>query len=61
MQKNKYSKFIRLLNAPEREIPAHKIIRVILDTYDTHKTPEVHRWLDRHSRRAFHIIPISSS
>lgn len=61
MQRHRHQEFIRFLNAIERDIPAGKIIHVILDNYAAHKTPEVRRWLARHPRWVFHFTPTSSS
>jgi transposase len=61
MQRHRHQEFLRFLNALEREIPAGKIIHVVLDNVATHKTPEVIRWLTRHPRWVFHFTPTSSS
>jgi len=36
-------------------------VHLICDNYQTHKTPEIHRWLARHPRFHLHFIPTSSS
>lgn len=61
MQRHRHQEFIRFLNALEREIPAGKVIHVVLDNVSSHKTPEVLRWLHRHPRWTFHFTPTSSS
>ena len=61
MQRHRHQEFLRFLGAIEREIPAGKIIHVVLDNVATHKTPEVIRWLSRHPRWVFHFTPTSSS
>ena len=61
MQRHRHQEFIRFLNALEREIPAGKVVHVVLDNVSSHKTPEVMRWLDRHPRWTFHFTPTSSS
>ena len=61
MQRHRHQKFIRFLNAVERQVPAGKVIRVILDNYATHKHPKVLRWLSRHPRFVFHFTPTSCS
>ena len=53
--------FIRFLNAIEAEVPAGKIVHVILDNYGPHKHPETRAWLDRHPRFTFHYTPTSGS
>lgn len=40
-QKHRHQEFISFLNAIEREIPAGKIIHVILDNYAAHKHKKV--------------------
>ena len=61
MQKHRHQEFIRFLNAVEREVPAGKVIHVVLDNYGTHKHPKVMAWLERHPRWIFHFTPTSGS
>lgn len=61
MQRHRHQEFIRFLNALEREIPAGKVVHVILDNYATHKHAKVRAWLARHPRWTFHFTPTSSS
>jgi transposase len=61
MQRHRHQEFLRFLNAIEREVPAGKLIHVVLDNVATHKTPEVMRWLTRHPRWVFHFTPTSAS
>ena len=61
MQRHRHQEFIRFLNAIEAEVPAGKLIHVILDNYAVHKHPKVRRWLDRHGRFTFHFVPTSCS
>ena len=61
MQRHRHQEFIRFLNAVEAEVPAGKVIHVILDNYAAHKHPAVRRWLDRHERFTFHFTPTSCS
>jgi hypothetical protein len=44
MQRHRHQEFIRFLNAIEGEIPAGKIIHVILDNYASHKHSKVRAW-----------------
>ena len=53
MQRHRHQEFIRFLNTIEAEVPAGKIVHVILDNYATHKHPKVRAWLARH--RALHL------
>ena len=61
MQRHRHQEFIRFLNAIEAEVPAGKIVHVILDNYAAHKHPKVHAWLARHERFVFHFTPTSCS
>jgi transposase len=49
------------LNTIEADIPAGKIIHVVLDNYATHKDARVRAWLDRHPRFVLHYTPTSAS
>ncbi len=61
MQRHRHQEFIRFLNAIEAEVPAGKLVHVILDNYAVHKHPKVRAWLDRHERFTFHFVPTSCS
>ena len=61
MQRHRHQEFIRFLNGIERQVPAGKVIHVILDNYAAHKHPNVRRWLARHPRWIFHFTPTSCS
>ena len=52
---------MRFLNAIEAEVPAGKMVHVILDNYAAHKHPKVRAWLYRHERFVFHFTPTSCS
>ena len=61
MQRHRHQEFIRFLNIIEHDVPAGKIVHVILDNYATHEHPKVKQWLRRHPRWTFHFTPTSSS
>jgi transposase len=61
MHRHRHQEFIRFLNAIEREVPAGKLVHVILDNYAAHKHPKVRAWLGRHPRFVFHFVPTSCS
>ncbi len=61
MQRHRHQEFVRFLNRLERDIPAGKIVHVILDNYASHKHPKVRAWLARHPRWTFHFTPTSAS
>ena len=61
MHRRRHQEFIHFLNAIERQIPAAKVIHVILDNYGSHKHPKVVAWLSRYPRWTFHFTPTSGS
>lgn len=61
MQRHRHQEFIRFLNLIEADVPAGKIIHVILDNYAAHKHPKVRAWLARNPRFGFHFTPTSTS
>jgi len=61
MARHRHQEFIRFLNRIERDIPAGKVIHVILDNYAAHKHKKVRAWLERHPRWTFHFTPTSCS
>jgi transposase len=61
MQRHRHQEFIRFLNRIEAEVPAGKLVHVILDNYAAHKHPKVIGWLGRHPRFVFHFTPTSAS
>ena len=61
MQRHRHQEFIRFLNTIEAEVPAGKLVHVVLDNYAVHKHPKVRAWLARHPRWAFHFTPTSCS
>jgi len=61
MQRHRHQEFIRFLNTIERQMPAGRIVHVVLDNYAAHKHPKVRAWLGRHPRFVFHFIPTSAS
>ena len=61
MQRHRHQEFIRFLNTIEADIPAGKIIHVVLDDDATHKHSKVRAWLGRHPQFVFHFTPTSAS
>ena len=59
--RHRHQEFIAFLNQIERQVPAGKVVHVILDNYATHKHPKVRAWLNRHPRFVFHFTPTSCS
>src|SRR5262249_875169 len=61
MQRHRHQEFIRFLNAIEAEVPAGKIIHVIVDNYATHKHSKVKAWLAPPPPLLFPLTPPSRS
>jgi hypothetical protein len=61
LQRHRHHEFIRFLGAIHAEVPAKRAVHVILDTYATHKHPEVAAWLAKNKRFTFHFTPTSCS
>jgi hypothetical protein len=59
--RERHREFIRFPNRLERDIPAGKLVHVVLDNYGSHKHPKVRAWLSRHPRWTFHFTPTSAS
>jgi transposase len=60
-QRQRHDEFIRFLNTIEAEVPAGKVVQVILDNYATYKHAMVVQWLERHPRFVFHVTSTSAS
>lgn len=61
MQRHRHQEFRRFLNRLERDIPAGRLIHVILDNYGSRQHPKVRAWPARHPRWTFHFTPTSAS
>jgi transposase len=61
MKRHRHQEFLRFLNVIERDVPAGKVIHVILDNYSPHNHEKVRQWLARHPRWTFHFTPTSAS
>jgi len=59
--RHRAAEFRRFLNLINRSVPENLDIHVVVDNSSTHKTPEIHRWLLRHSRFNLHFTPTYSS
>jgi transposase len=60
-RQHRHQEFLRFLRVIEKEFPKELELHLILDNYQTHKTPEIQRWLIRHPRFHLHFIPTSTS
>lgn len=61
MMRHRHQEFLRFLAILNRETPAHRDLDLIADNYQTHKHPQVQRWLARHPRFHMHFTPTSAS
>jgi transposase len=52
--------FLAFLAQVERAYPEGELA-VVLDNVNSHKTPDVHKWLEAHPRVSFHFTPTSAS
>jgi len=60
-RQHRHQEFLRFLKVIDKEFPKDVELHLILDNYQTHKTPEIQRWLIRHPRFQLHFIPTSTS
>ncbi len=59
--RHRAEEFRRFLNLIDRSVPEHLDVHVVLDNSNTHKTPQIQRWLRRHPRFTLHFTPTYSS
>ena len=55
---SEWLKFLRLIN---RRTPKPLSLHLIVDSYATHRHPEVQKWLARNPRLLMHFTPTSAS
>jgi transposase len=60
-RRHRHQEFLRFLKTIDDAVPADLDLHLICDNYGTHKTPEVKKWLLRHSRFQLHFTPTSAS
>ncbi|MYA01805.1 MAG: hypothetical protein F4Y35_08465 [Chloroflexi bacterium] len=53
--------FCRFLDLIDQRVADELEIHVVLDNVSTHRTAEVQRWQQRHSRLRFHFTPTYNS
>ena len=59
--RHRSQEFIDFLDTVAEQLPEDCDVHVILDNCATHKTKDVHAWLDRHPWWTFHFTSTSSS
>jgi transposase len=60
-RRHRHQEFLKFLKTIDRNVPTGLDAHLICDNYQTHKTPEVKRWLLRHPRFHLHLTPTYSS
>src|SRR5262245_9406271 len=62
-RRHRQQEFVRFLEEIDATLPVEEgvTIHLVLDNYQTHKTPRVKRWLQRHPRFVVHFTPTSAS
>ena len=62
-RRHRHQEFLKFLDHVDASVVREPgvSIHVVLDSYATHKTPAVKRWLRRHPEYHLHFIPTSSS
>jgi transposase len=60
-RRHRHQEFLKFLRAIDAAVPAELELHLVCDNYQTHKTPEIRRWLVRHPRFHLHLTPTYSS
>jgi transposase len=60
-RRHRHQEFLKFLRTIDRNVPAELDVHLICDNYQTHKAPEIKRWLLRHARFHLHLTPTYSS
>jgi transposase len=60
-RRHRHQEFLKFLRTIDRNVPAELDVHLVCDNYQTHKTPEIRRWLLRHPRFHLHLTPTYSS
>jgi len=60
-QRHRHQESLAFLKGPERNVPPHLDVNLILDNYGTHKHHKVKAWLARHPRFHLHFTPTYAS
>jgi transposase len=58
LRRHRAVEFRRFLDTIEAAVPADLDVHLILDSYATHKTPAIRRWLAKRPRYHLHFTPI---
>lgn len=60
-RKHRATEFRRFVIKIDSQVPAELDVHLICDNYQTHKTPTVKAWLEKHPRFHMHFTPTYSS
>jgi transposase len=60
-RRHRHQEFLKFLATIDAAVPAELELHLVCDNYQTHKTPEIRRWLVRHPRFHLHLTPTYSS
>jgi transposase len=60
-RRHRRQEFLKFLGTIDRNVPKGLDLHLVCDNYQTHKTPEVKRWLLRHPRFHLHFTPTYAS
>jgi transposase len=60
-RRHRHQEFLKFLKTIDTTVPSELDVHLICDNYQTHKTPEIKRWLLRHPRFQLHLTPTYSS
>jgi transposase len=60
-RRHRHQEFLTFLRTIDRNVPTELDVHLVCDNYQTHKTPQIRRWLLRHPRFHLHLTPTYSS
>jgi hypothetical protein len=60
-RRDRSSEFLQFLRTIDANVPADLVVHLVMDNYDTHKTPKIKNWFARHPCFHVHLTPISVS
>jgi transposase/transcriptional regulator with XRE-family HTH domain len=60
-RRHRSTEFRRFLATLDQQVPDELAVHLVCDTYATHKTDTIQRWLAAHPRFHLHFVPTSSS
>ena len=61
MPRHRVKEFVPYLKRIDAQTPVDLALHLHVDTYATHKSPQVHRWMAKHKRCHLQFVPTSRS